>query len=367
MKNKLINVLTVLIAFLLGGAVMYIFIVNPFQKKNSTSEVGCQYTKCENKVIVENDGISSAVSKVYDAVVMIENYQNNKLAGTGSGFVYKTDKQYGYIMTNYHVVNKNNGLKVLLSNDKTVEAELLGGDEYLDIAVIRIPVSSVIKVAEIGKSSELKQGDVVFTIGSPVGKEYFNSVTSGIISGLDRMVTVSVNSQSDWIMKVLQVDAAINPGNSGGALLNSNGEVVGVNSMKLVDSSIEGIGFAITIEDAMAHVETLEKGQKIERPFLGINFTNASDKYTLYRQGISINENITEGIVVVSVVDNTGASKSGLKKGDVITKINNEPVTSSAYLKYLLYKYNVGDKVKVTYLRDGKEKAVDVELSKNNN
>lgn len=367
MKNTIINFLTVLIAFLLGGAVMYVFIVNPFQKSEVTNTTGgsCQYTKCENKVIIENDGISSAVSKVYDAVVMIENYQNKKLAGTGSGFVYKTDKEYGYIMTNYHVVNKNNSLKVLFSNEKEVDATLLGGDEYLDIAIVRVPVDSIIKVAGIGNSSKLKPGDVVFTIGSPVGEEYFNSVTSGIISGLDRMVTVSVNAQDDWIMKVLQVDAAINPGNSGGALLNANGEVIGVNSLKLVDSSIEGIGFAIKIEDAMAHISTLEKGKDIERPLLGINYINVNDKYSLYRQGISVSSDITEGIVVVSVVDDTGASKAGLKKGDVITKINGEDITSSAYLKYALYKYNPGEKVKVTYIRNGKEKTVQVELSKN--
>lgn len=366
MKNRIINFLTILIAFLLGGMVMYVFVAKPFQKTETTASGGnCQYTKCENKVIVENDGISSAVNKVYDAVVMIENYQNNKLAGTGSGFVYKTDEKYGYIMTNYHVVSKNNSLKVLFSNNKTVDATMLGGDEYLDIAIVRVPVEAVIKVAEIGQSTELQPGDVVFTIGSPVGEEYFNSVTSGIISGLDRMVTVSVNSQDDWIMKVLQVDAAINPGNSGGALLNSNGEVIGVNSMKLVDSSIEGIGFAIKIEDAMAHVDTLEKGKEIDRPLLGINYTNATDKYSLYRQGINVSEDITEGIVVISVVNNTGAAQAGLKKGDIITKINGEDVTSSAYLKYALYKYSPGEKVKVTYIRDGREKTTEVELSKN--
>lgn len=366
MKNRIINFLTILIAFLLGGAIMYVFVAKPFQKNDTaTSGLSCQYTKCENKVTIENDGISSAVNKVYDAVVMIENYQNNQLAGTGSGFVYKTDEKYGYIMTNYHVVSKNNSLKVLFSNDKTVEATMLGGDEYLDIAIVRVPVENVIKVAEIGKSTELQPGDVVFTIGSPVGEEYFNSVTSGIISGLDRMVTVSVNSEDDWIMKVLQVDAAINPGNSGGALLNSNGEVIGVNSMKLVDSSIEGMGFAIKIEDAMAHVDTLEKGKEIERPLLGINYANVTDKYSLYRQGINVSEDVTEGIVVISVVSNTGAAKAGLKKGDIITKINGETVASNAYLKYALYKYSVGDKVKVTYIRDGKEKTVEVELSKN--
>lgn len=363
MKDKLKSFLMFFSAFLLGGLVMYMLVEKPFNKKVDTSGVSST-TSGETKVIVESNGISAAVEKVYDAVVMVENYKNNKLAGTGSGFVYKKDKEYGYIMTNYHVVSNSTSLKVTFSNDKEVEAKLLGGDEYLDIAIIRVPVSNVSKKAEIGKSTELKQGDVVFTIGSPVGKVYFNSVTSGIISGLDRLVTVSVNAKNDWVMKVIQVDAAINPGNSGGALLNANGEVIGVNSMKLVDSSIEGMGFAIKIEDVMNHIETLESGKKIDRPLLGINYADVSDVYTLYRQGIKLNSNIDEGIVVISLVDGSGASKAGLKEGDVITKINGDAVSSSAYLKYILYKYSVGDKVKVTYNRNGKENTVEVELTK---
>ena len=370
MRNVIKNSLACLTAFLLGGAVMYLLVTNTV-KDNSTVKTVDESASNSNvevsKVVVENNGISAAVSKVYDAVVMIENYQSNRLAGTGSGFVYKKDSKYGYIMTNYHVVSKNNSLKVLCSNNKKVDAVLLGGDEYLDIAIIRVPVSSVISVAQIGKTKSLKAGDAVFAIGTPVGKEYFNSVTSGIISGLDRMVTVSINSNNDWIMKVIQVDASINPGNSGGALLNGNGEVIGVSSMKLVNSSIEGMGFAIKIEDAMAHVAALESGKKIERPFLGINFANVTDKYSLYRQGITIDEKISEGVVVISVIDNTGAAKAGFKKGDVITKIDGEAISSNAYLKYVLYKHNVGDKVKVTYIRDGKEKTASVELSKSTN
>ena len=365
MKDKIKSFLMFFSSFLLGGLVMYTLVEKPFTKKVNNLSIDDNTSSSETKVVVENNGISAAVERVYDAVVMVSNYQNNKLAGTGSGFVYKTDKEYGYIMTNYHVVSNNTSLKITFSNDKTVEAKMLGGDEYLDIAVVRVPVSNVIKKAQIGKSTSLKQGDMVFTIGSPVGKIYFNSVTSGIISGLDRLVTVSVKSKNDWVMKVIQVDAAINPGNSGGALLNANGEVIGVNSMKLVDSSIEGMGFAIKIEDVMNHIETFELGKKIERPLLGINYLDVTDVYSLYRQGINVSSDIEEGIVVASVINGTGASKVGLKKGDIITKINGETVSSSAYLKYLLYKYNVGDKVKLTYSRDGREKVVEVQLIKN--
>lgn len=366
MRSKIINFVLVLCAFLLGGGVMYVVITNPFSGGNSNTAgaLGCQYTSCENKVIIDNTGISTAVEKVYDAVVMVKNFQGNKLASTGSGFVYKTDDKYGYIMTNEHVVEGANKLSVVLTNEKEIEATKLGGDEYLDIAVLRIPVSEVLKVATIGSTEKLKLGDTIFTIGSPVGVEYYNTVTSGIISGIDRLVTVSVNSQSDWVMKVSQVDAAINPGNSGGPLMNSNGEVIGVNSMKLVDSSIEGMGFSIKIEDAMAHVDELEKSKTIERPMLGIRLLNATDTRTLASYGITLPNDVTSGIVVVEVVSGSGASKSGLQKGDVITKIDKEEVMNAAYLKYVLYKYNVGDKITITYNRNGKEHTTSVTLSK---
>ncbi|MBQ7137025.1 MAG: trypsin-like peptidase domain-containing protein [Bacilli bacterium] len=367
MRGKIINIVVVLFAFLLGGGLMYVVITNPLDSdtENNAGLLGCQYTSCENKVIIDDSGISAAVDKVYDAVVMVKNYQGSQLSSTGSGFVYKIDDKYGYIMTNEHVVSGANELSIVMTNQKEVKATKLGGDEYLDIAVLRIPVSDVLKVASIGSTEDLKLGDTIFTIGSPVGEEYYNTVTSGIISGIDRLVTVSVNSQSDWIMKVSQVDAAINPGNSGGPLMNSNGEVIGVNSMKLVDDSIEGMGFSIKIEDAMAHVNELEQAKEIERPMLGITLLNASDTRVLASYGISIPSNISSGVVVVSVVSGSGASKSGLEKGDVITKIDDEEVINAAYLKYILYKYKVGDKITVTYSRDGKEKTTTVTLSKN--
>lgn len=365
MKEKIINFFTILLGILVGSFVTYVVITKPFSKTEEPSVLGCQYTSCTNKVVVDNTGISAAVSKVYDSVVMIENYKAKNLQGTGSGFAYKTDKNSGYIMTNQHVVEGATSLKVRLTNGKIVDAKLIGGDDYLDIAVVTIPLKSVLSVASIGSTDSLKPGDSVFTIGSPVGEEYFNTVTSGIISGLNRKITVSVKSNNDWVMDVLQVDAAINPGNSGGPLLNSSGEVIGVNSLKLVDNQIEGMGFSIKIEDAMAHISELEQGKKIDRPLLGINLVNVTDTNLLYKYGIKIDETIDYGIVVVSVVDNTGASKSGLKKGDIIIAINDDKVTNSAYLKYILYRYKSGDKIKVKFLRDGKEKTTEVTLSKN--
>ena len=202
-----------------------------------------------------------------------------------------------------------------------------------------------------------------------MGYDYRGSVTSGILSGKDRMVSLSVSgtTSEDWVMKVLQIDAAINPGNSGGPLLNVNGEVIGVNSMKLVQDEIEGMGFAIPIEIAMAHVSELEQGKKIEWPMIGISMVNVSDATSLYRYNIKIDNNITEGVVVADISAGSGAAKSDLKAGDIITKLNGEKVKNSAYLRYELYKNKPGDSIELTYIRNGKEHTTKVTLTKLNN
>lgn len=322
------------------------------------------------KTIVEKNSISDAVDKAKDAVVMIEGYKNGQLASTGTGFVYKTDSNYGYIMTNEHVINSTDKITVIMSNDEEVEVTLLGGDQYLDLAVLRINKDKVVDVMEVGDSSSVSVGDTVFTIGSPMGYEYRGTVTSGILSGKDRMVSVSIGNNStteDYVMKVLQTDAAINPGNSGGPLLNINGEVIGINSMKLVEEEIEGMGFAIPVEYAMSHVESLEQQKTIEWPVLGISMLNVGDTTSLYRNNINVPTDIRSGVVVISVTENSGASKSDLKEGDIITELNGEKVDNIAYLRYELYKYTPGETIEVTYIRNNKENKTKVTLSKNTN
>lgn len=365
MRERILNLIFILFVFSLGAGCMYVV-----EEKLSNHEIDDSaatiITENRNVTITDSD-ISEAVADVYDSVVMIKNYQGKEYAGSGSGFVYKTDSKYGYILTNYHVVEGSTSLSVLYSNEEEVEAVELGGDEYLDVAVIRVPKESVIKIAKTGSTKDLALGDNVFAVGSPVGEEYYNSITRGIVSGLDRKITVSVKSTNDWVMKAIQVDAAINPGNSGGPLFNSKGEVIGINSMKLVDNSVEGMGFSIKIEDALAYTTTFEKGDDIERPLLGITLTNVGETRTLQKYGISIDDNIEYGIVVISIASNSGASKSDLKKGDVIIKIGKEKINNQAYLKYVLYSYEVGDTIDVTYIRDGKEQTTKVTLTKNDN
>lgn len=380
MKNKISNGLIILVAFIMGGLAMYYFssmhrVVITENGDGSKSEIISACKNCNSTVIMENGSLASSVEKVYDSVVLIRNYKNDKLSGTGSGFIYKIDDKYAYVMTNHHVVSGGNKWSVVTTKDDEIYGNVLGSDEYLDLAVIRINKESYMNaVTTLGKDKKVNLGDTVFVIGSPVGYEYINTVTNGIVSGVNRLVEVSVkssgssifsNSSSDWVMEVIQTNAAVNPGNSGGPLFNSNGEVIGVISMKLVENSIEGMGFAIPIDYAMSHIEALEKSEKIDRPLLGISMLNVSDSYTLWQNRITLPENITEGVVVIETSE--GAAKSDLKKGDVIIELNGAKVKNSAYLKYLLYKYNVGDTVKVTYNREGKIATTNIKLTKNTN
>jgi serine protease Do len=270
-------------------------------------------------------------------------------------------------MTNYHVIEKAETVKIRTVADDEVDGKVLGGDKFMDIAIVRIPADKVVAVAKIGSTENLQLGETVFAIGTPVGEEYFNTVTSGIVSGLNRKVTVSVESTGDWVQEVLQIDVAINPGNSGGPLFNFNGEVIGVNSMKLVNSDIEGMGFTIKIEDAMKHVEEFEKGESLKRPYLGVSYIDATETAALKYYGIRIDNSITEGVVVASVENGSAADKAGLQKADVILKLNDDKVSSNAYLRYLLYKYNIGDTIKITYNRSGKEYTTSVKLTEKSN
>ena len=357
----------IIFSFVLGGIVMFALLKwTPIVSEViGTANGGTVITKNETQVY-EKGSLAASVEKIYDATALVRTYKNDQMISTGTAFVYKTDDKYGYLLTNNHVVSDGDKVKLVMTNDEEVDGTVLGGDDYLDLAVIRIPKNKVTLVANIGSSEDMKLGDTVFTVGSPMGYDYRGSVTSGILSGKDRMVSVSLSSSSnnDWVMRVLQLDASINPGNSGGPLLNVNGEVIGVCSMKLVDNEIEGMGFAIPIEYAMSHVSTLESGKTIEWPMLGIEMVNVTDTALLYQNRIMLDSEITEGVVVVNTVEGSGAAEAGLKKGDVIIKIGDKNIKDYAYLRYELYQHQAGDTIEITFLRDNKEKTVKVKLNK---
>lgn len=305
-------------------------------------------TKTIKDVTVTDTGIADAVEKVYNSVVTVKNYSRGKLYSTGSGFVFKTDSKYGYILTNYHVINGGSNVSVIFTNNKEEEVNVVGYDEYSDIAVLAVDKDKVISVATTGSSEDMRIGDTTFAVGTPVDSSIYSwSVTRGILSGKNRMVQVD-----NYVMSVLQTDTAINSGNSGGPLCNSNGEVIGITNMKLASSQIEGMGFAIPIEDALKNAETIISGQKISRPYIGVSIYDATN----YFSGET-------GLYVEYVEKDGPADKAGLKKGDKIIKVGDVEVNNSSYFRYQLYKYNIGDKVKISVSRNGSEKTLTVTLT----
>ena len=354
MRERIINIVIILVVLVLG-VTGTLYFVNNDSNNNGVLEN-------RNVNITSNDSISESINKVYDSVVVVNNYQNGRLTGYGSGFVYKKEGNYGYILTNNHVVEDASEIKLTLSNGEEVDAEVLGTDSYMDIAVLRMDGDAVLQVAQIGDSTEAKLGDTIFTVGTPVSTDYAGTVTKGIISGENREITVTDNGTS-YMMEAIQIDASINPGNSGGPLVNINGEVIGINSVKLVESSIEGMGFAIPIEVAMSQVDKLENGEAIARPVIGVSLYDLDSLPLLGNSDLRVDDSIKSGVVVNSVDSGSDAEAAGLQRNDIITEVDGTTVKSSAHLKYLLYKHNIGDSVKLTIVRNGNEKELTLKLT----
>ncbi len=360
-QNWLRNGVILLVVFFAGALAMFALV------KYSPTTVTENVTKLEKDVTVTDTGIADAVEKVYDAVVTVETYQKNQLYATGTGFVYKNENGVGYILTNHHVIENGSVIKVVFTDGNSVEAKLMGSDKYADIAVLTVDSDNIISVATLGSSEDARVGDTVFAVGAPIDSSAYSwTVTRGILSGKNRMVEVSLSSSSvsDWVMSVMQTDAAINSGNSGGPLSNSNGEVIGITSMKLSSSSsystasIEGMGFAIPIEDAILYANRFESGETIERPYLGVSMYNLSDIY------MQVDAPVSSGVYIESVEKGSPADSAGLKSGDIIVKLDDEDITSLAYLKYQLYKHNVGDTITISYYRGNDLKTTEVNLTK---
>lgn len=359
---KLKLALVILASFALGVGLMYWYSV-----KNPTV-VTKNRTVSETKVTEE--AMEDAIDKIYDSVLCIEVMtEDGSIISTGTGFVYGKDDKYGYVLTNAHVVSEGKTIQGVLSNNNSVSLTILGTDTYTDLAVLRMDVKDILQVASIGDSKNTKIGNTVFTVGSPMGSSYAGTVTKGILSGKDRLIETSTSNTNSlttesYIVKVLQTDAAISPGNSGGPLVNLAGDVIGITSLKLVDTQVEGMGFAIPIEDAMNYVDVLAQGKTIERPLVGVQILDLTNKYALYRYGINIDSSIKSGVILVKVNSGYPASDGGLKDGDIITNIDGNDITTVSEFKYELYKHSIGDTIEVTYYRNGKENKTKLKLDK---
>ena len=363
-KKGFKTILLTLIGGLIGGLLVFIlflgfhFFTND-TKKNDTHSTGNVLDQKSEKY----NSVNSMIKNTSPSVVSVINMQKadtieeilkgkstkEQPSGIGSGVVIKKSKNDAYIVTNNHVVEDATDLKVYLNNDRKIKADLVGTDPLNDIAVLKIKNTDDIKAIDFADSSKVKTGDNVFAMGNPLGLQFSNTVTSGIISASEREITVPT-SEGKNKTTVLQTDAAINPGNSGGALVNLNGELVGVNSMKISSVGVEGIGFSIPSNKVKSISEELIKNGEINRSKLGISLINLNDIPEIYLKDLDINQK--KGVYVAEVQ----RKDSKLKEGDVISKINNSKVENSLELREYLYnKTKPGDKVELQIIRDGKK------------
>ena len=381
-KKGVTFLIIILIGFL-SGALGSFVTLQLYQKQVSQATNNTTNTVTQTSYKNEN-ATTQAVNKVKDAVVSVITYSANRqnsvfgndetdtdtdsqqVASEGSGVIYKKNGKDAYLVTNTHVIKGASKVDIRLADGTKVPGEIVGSDTFSDIAVVKISSEKVTTVAEFGDSSKLNVGETAIAIGSPLGSEYANTVTQGIISSLNRNVSLKSQDGQAISTKAIQTDTAINPGNSGGPLINIQGQVIGITSSKIASNggtSVEGLGFAIPSNDAQNIIKQLESDGKVTRPALGIQMVNLANIGTSDLRKLNIPSSVTSGVVVKSVQSNMPAS-GHLEKYDVITKVDDKDISSSTDLQSALYNHSIGDTIKITYYRNGKEETTTVKLDK---
>lgn len=362
-KNKLFKIIVmvlIVVSLTMNGFLAY----KVLGSGSSTSGGSNSNAKVEEVNYDVKSDLTDVIAKAKESSVGVAVYQRNELAGSGSGVVYKVSGKTVYVITNHHVIEGADTIEVVYANGENVKAELVGSDKYGDIAVLKMTVDFDVEPFKTGDSSLLDAGETVLAVGSPLGIEYAGTVTQGIVSAAERTISVDLTNDgnADWDMNVIQTDAAINPGNSGGALINAVGELIGITSMKYASDSIEGMGFALPINDAVNLVEEIIETGKVSRPVLGVSGISLDgySSYELYMYRIETN--LKQGIYVAEVEAGSAAAKAGIKKGDVITEFDGEEVESYKQFLGLLYSKKPGDSVKITINRSGKTSTSSVTL-----
>lgn len=384
--KKGVKVLVIILIGFLSGALGSFVTLQLYKKQGNQATNNNSGTVTQTSYKNENS-TTQAVNKVKDAVVSIITYSssssrqssvfnadetnsdsdNQQIASEGSGVIYKKDDKDAYLVTNTHVINGASKVDIRLADGTKVPGEIVGSDTFSDIAVVKISSEKVTTVAEFGDSSQLSVGETAIAIGSPLGSEYANTVTQGIISSLNRNVSLKSEDGQAISTKAIQTDTAINPGNSGGPLVNIQGQVIGITSSKIASNggtSVEGLGFAIPSNDAQNIIKQLESNGKVTRPALGIQMVNLSNVGASDLRKLNIPSGLTSGVVVRSVQNNMPAN-GHLQKYDVITKVDDKEIASSTDLQHALYNHAIGDTIKVTYYRNGKEETTSIKLDKN--
>ncbi|MGP0585550.1 S1C family serine protease [Paenibacillus timonensis] len=313
------------------------------------------------------DRISSAAAKVAPSVVSILNHGGEvsdfdpEHAALGSGVIFKKEKGKAYIITNAHVISGANDLEIVKSDGSSRKAEVVGQDSINDIAVLEVDGQGIDTVIDLGDSQKLRAGQTVIAVGNPLGLG--GTLTSGIVSYTSRLIPVSLNQDGvyDWEQEVIQTDAAINEGNSGGALVDLNARLIGINTMKISDTGVEGLGFAIPVNEVMKTVDDLLLHGKVVRPYMGVYTLDLNNRFSPIsdeqRKDLKLPSHVTEGVIVLEA--HGPALEAGLKLNDVITQLDKQPIQSTLELRRYLYESKkIGEDLEVTYYRDGKlEKA----------
>ena len=382
--KKGVTFLVIILIGFLSGALGSFVTLQLYQKQGNQATNNNSGTVTQTSYKNENS-TTQAVNKIKDAVVSVITYSANKqssvfgteesnsdtdnqqIASEGSGVIYRKNENDAYIVTNTHVINGASKVDIRLADGTKVPGEIIGSDTFSDIAVVKISSEKVTTVAEFGDSSQLNVGETAIAIGSPLGSEYANTVTQGIISSLNRNVSLKSEDGQAISTKAIQTDTAINPGNSGGPLVNIQGQVIGITSSKIASNggtSVEGLGFAIPSNDVQNIIKQLESDGKVTRPALGIQMVNLSNVGANDLRKLNIPSGLTSGVVVRSVQSNMPAN-GHLQKYDVITKVDDKEITSSTDLQYALYNHAIGDTIKITYYRNGKEETTSIKLDKN--
>ena len=377
--RKLVQLVLILVIGFAGGILgtLTALQVNKGNSTNSSQEVK---STTVSRAYKNTTSTSEAVDKVKNAVVSVITYAESsekgfltedtdsdpQVASEGSGVIYKKDEKYAYLVTNAHVLMGATQADILLADGNKVPGEVVGSDTFSDIAVVRISADKVTAVAEFGDSSKLTVGETAIAIGSPLGTKYANSVTQGIVSSLGRDVKLKSENGQNISTKALQTDAAINPGNSGGPLINIQGQVIGITSSKIStngQTSVEGIGFAIPVNDVQNIIEQLEKNGKVIRPALGIQMMGLSNLSTYDLNQLNLPSKLKGGVLIRTVQDGMPAS-GHLQRLDIITKIDDTDIESTADLQSVLYSHQIGDEITITFYRDGKQKTATLKLTK---
>lgn len=352
---------------LLGWNIILTILLFQVQQDQKTAETGISTdnsTVQKASVDIASD-VSELVAKSENKVVTITAKLRSQSVGTGSGAIYQIKDKTVYIITNNHVVADGDEAVVTFANGKEIKAEVVGKDSLTDLALLKCDVDFTAEAFVMGDSSLTKKGEYVIAMGSPLGIEYQGSVSGGLISGVNRHMEMDIdnNGVADWDVNVLQTDAAINPGNSGGPLINMAGELIGINSMKISDESVEGFGFALPINEVLPIISQLEKDGKVVRPILGITVQPIAQLSALDRAYLGIRSKSDSGLLIVKVSSRSPADKAGIQEGDILIKLDGKELTDFKQFRQLLYSKKVGDKVTLSYEHKGKtvEKTVTLE------